>query len=240
MNHQSFLDMNRIRRALLVVMLLTVIIASSILLIRPIARNQAFHQALKAVLSNPANYNQALSDLNPVISDDCRINWQIILLTLIINKPADIEDNQSNLLECTPNSIDWLMLSVPQREDLAQRAVQLYPDQPRAWFWLGELATTTGDSLQAEKDFAESVRLDPTYGLAWCRLGGLKERQGQINTAEEAYLQCCENGDPGSNGCYGAGRMAEKLNDVPAAIQFYRRSHWSGALQRAEALETIR
>jgi tetratricopeptide (TPR) repeat protein len=229
--------MNRIRKAVLIGFLLTASIASGVLLIRPASRNHAFHQALETILAQPANLDQAISQLNPEIDIDCRVNWQIITLASGMDTPLNVEDYIDKLLACTPNSVDWLLMLYPEREDLAARAAQRYPEEPKAWFWLGDLANNAGDLVSAKKYFTESVSLDPTYALAWCRLGRINENQGVLDDAEESFWQCCANGDPGSNGCYGAGRMAEKLDDIPAAIQYYRRSHWQPALQRADALE---
>ena len=52
-----------------------------------------------------------------------------------------------------------------------------------------------------------------------------------------AFAECCGNNDPGVNGCWGAGRMMEKEGNIPQAIYYYRLSHWSTSLQRADTLE---
>jgi len=154
--------------------------------------------------------------------------------------PPDIETNLNKLLGCSPRAVDWLFLIAPQRTDLAYRASQLFPQEARIWLWLGDLARTDEDLELADKYFTESTRLDPYSGLAWCRLGGVKEKQELFVDAVDAFWQCCQNGDPGSHGCYGAGRMAEKLGDIPNAIRYYRRSHFSRALERADELEASR
>jgi tetratricopeptide (TPR) repeat protein len=229
-------SINQIRKMLLLGLLVVSLIASGVLLIQSIARNQAFTQALWAALRQPPDYVQALTLLKPIIAKDCRVNWQIVLLAYHMDTLPGVEPYLNNLLVCTPRSVGWLLLIAPQREDLAFRATQLYPQEPKTWFWVGNLAATSGDLIQAEKYFSDSVRLDPTYALASCRLGSIYEQQGQSQAAFDSFRQCCENGDPGSNGCYGAGRMAEELNDIPTAIRYYSRSHWLPALQRADEL----
>jgi tetratricopeptide (TPR) repeat protein len=229
-------SINQIHKMLRIGLLVISLIASGVLLIQPIARNQAFTQALWAALRQPPDYIQALSLLKPVISKDCRVNWQMVLLAYRMDTPPDVEPYLNNMLDCTPRAVGWLLQIAPQHEDLALRASQLYPQEPSTWFWLGDLAKTSGDLISAEKYFSESVRLDPTYDLASCRLGSIYEQQGLFQAALDSFWQCCQNGDPGSNGCYGAGRMAEKLNDIPAAIRYYSRSHWLPALQRADEL----
>lgn len=217
--------------------LLISFIAGCLLVIKPISRNLSFRKALIAAIRQPTDFDQAVSILSPITEEDCRVNWQLILLTYDRERAIDVENNITNLLACTQNSVEWLLLIYPNRTDIAAKAVQQYPNDPKAWFWLGDLAKETGNIELAKDYFNESIRLVPAYDLAWCRLGWINEGQGLISEAEGSFLRCCENGDPGSNGCYGAGRMAEKLNDIPSAIQYYRRSHWLPALQRADELE---
>jgi tetratricopeptide (TPR) repeat protein len=231
---------NKIQRTVRSGLLILSLIAACILLIQPIQRNLAFSQGLKAIVVQPGNYDRAFSLLTPIIGEDCRVNWQIILLTNGKEKPEEVEPYINNLFVCSPESVDLLLSIFPAQIELANRASQLYPEEPKAWFWLGDLANQSGDILQAKEYFEESVNLDPAYALAWCRLGSINEQQSLLADAEEAFWQCCQNGDPGSNGCYGAGRMAEKLNDIPAAIKFYNHSHWLPALQRADELEASR
>ncbi len=174
--------------------------------------------------------------LKPIAGDDCRVVWQVILMAYANNDRSEIEADWKHLLDCTPNAIDWLFEMFPEREDMAGEAAILYPKEPLAWFWLGEQANQAVNPQRALQYYSETIRLDPANGLAWCRLGNIHEDQEQLQTAMVDYWQCCLNGDRGSNGCYGAGRIAEKLGDIPAAIQYYRHSHWLPALQRADAL----
>lgn len=216
------------------------LIATAFLALTSVERNIAFNQAFQAALQHPGDFQRAITYIEPVVLADCRINWQISLLALRMENPPDIETKLNKMLDCSPKAVDWLILLVPQRADLAYRAAQLYPQEARIWLWMGDLTRTDEDIKLADKYFTESTRLDPYYGLAWCRLGAVKEQQGLLQDAVDAFWQCCENGDPGSNGCNGAGRVAEKLNDIPSAIRYYRRSHWQPALDRADELEASR
>ena len=219
-------------------LVLVSVIASGFLLGQLKSRNRAFSQALSISLIQPTDHQSAMSLIEPLTLLDCRIHWQISLLAIGMDTPPDIETDLQKMLECSPDSVDWLYLMAPERVDLASRAAQLYPQDAQIWLWLGDLAKTDKDLALATAYFTESTRLDPDYGLAWCRLGTVKESQGQLQAAMEALWQCCQNGDPGSNGCNGAGRVAEKLGDIPTAIQYYRRSHWQPALDRADELES--
>lgn len=139
-------------------------------------------------------------------------------------------------LGCAPNYLSLLQAVLPQDKGMALLATQRYPDSSKAWFWLGEAIAPT-DHLAARQAYLRTVALAPDDGLAWCRLGSSYEHDGEPEKASEAFLNCCLNGDRGSNGCYGAGRIMERLGNVQKAIEYYRLSRWEGALKRAEELE---
>ena len=139
-------------------------------------------------------------------------------------------------LGCSPGNLSLLQIILPQDIDMAMLATQRYPNNFKTWFWLGEALAPT-DPLGARQAYLRTVALAPHDGLAWCRLGRNYEYNGELEKATEAWLNCCLNGDPGSNGCYGAGRMMERLGNPQQAIEYYRRSRWAGALKRAEELE---
>jgi tetratricopeptide (TPR) repeat protein len=84
--------------------------------------------------------------------------------------------------------------------------------------------------------YRQALQRRPLDGLRWRELGDLLV-ENEPQAAIAAYLESCYNGDPGSHGCYNAGLTAEKLGDLPDAIRYYRLSKWSGALERAAALE---
>lgn len=225
------------KRILFVFVLLLSVISSVLLFSESFPRNHAFRQALFAVLSQPSDYQSAIASLDVIASQDCRIYWQIGLLSPSAGSLTDNESTFKNMLNCSSRSVDWLYLLAPQREDLALRASQLYPQNTKTWLWLGDLAYEDEEFLLAEQYFLQSTQQDTSYGLAWCRLGRVQEQQNLLDDAKDAYWQCCKNGDPGSNGCYRAGRVAEKLGDIPNAIRYYRRSHYQPALDRADELE---
>jgi tetratricopeptide (TPR) repeat protein len=139
-------------------------------------------------------------------------------------------------LGCSPVYLSLVQAVLPADPELARLAAQHYPESSKAWFWLGEASAPT-DPLLARHAYLATVALSPHKGLAWCRLGLNYVQNSEIEKASEAWLNCCLNGDPGSNGCYGAGLMMEQLGNLPQAIAYYRLSHWEGALKRAQELE---
>lgn len=139
-------------------------------------------------------------------------------------------------LACGPEYVSLVQAVAPQDAELAQVAAEKHPENAKAWYWLGE-ASAPLDYLVARRAYLKTVELDAYQGWAWCRLGRNYESTEEYEEAKAAFLNCCYNGDPGSNGCYGAGRMMEKLGNIPQAIEYYRLSRWEGALARADELE---
>ena len=139
-------------------------------------------------------------------------------------------------LGCSPGNLFLLAIVLPLDIDMARLATQLYPDSSQAWFWLGEAIAPT-DYLGSRQAYLHVIALRPHHGLAWCRLGRNYESDGGLEIATQAWLNCCYHGDPGSNGCYGAGRMMEQLGNLPKAIEYYHLSRWDGAQKRADELE---
>ena len=91
--------------------------------------------------------------------------------------------------------------------------------------------------VESARLYSQGLKIDPSNGSIWCRLGQLQDAGGDIAAAEVSFFQCCLHGDPGKNGCYGAGVAAEKQGNLEKAINYYRFSRWEGALQRANELE---
>jgi tetratricopeptide (TPR) repeat protein len=123
-----------------------------------------------------------------------------------------------------------------QNEKLARMIVGQNPSNPAALFVLAEIVNQQ-NSKEETNLFEQVVLYDSTNGLAWCRLGTLYNRNKQLDKAVNAFLNCCRNGDPGSNGCYNPGRVMEKLGNLPKAIEYYRLSTSKVALKYAHELE---
>jgi tetratricopeptide (TPR) repeat protein len=139
-------------------------------------------------------------------------------------------------LGCSPVYRSLVQTILPEDQDLARLTTQYYPESSEAWFWLGE-ASTPSDPQGARQAYLKTLTLSPHNGLAWCRLGLNYEKNSEFDKAADAWLNCCLNGDPGANGCYGAGRMMERLGNLPQAIVYYRLSVWETAQNRADELE---
>ncbi len=193
------------------------------------------------IASNLANLSlwRAVSAADPTLPvaeplEPCERSWFRTMHTR--NQGGVIPKEQvESALACGAEYIPLLAVIAPTNVEDARLATILYPQEARAWFWLAE-ASAPVDTAAERSAYLQTVRLEPSYGLAWCRLGRNYSTAGELQKAQEAFLNCCIYGDPGSNGCYGAGRMAEKLGDLQKAIEYYRLSRWDGALDRADEL----
>lgn len=180
----------------------------------------------------------SVQSLPPISKNEsCNQTW--LRSTILVKRNEAISTNaMSIILDCGIRYVSLLQAISPLKLEYAVQAVTKYPENSETWFWLGE-ASTPIDSMAAQSAYLKVVQLKSTDGLAWCRLGSNYEKSGEAEQAQSAFFKCCIYGDSGLNGCYGAGRMAEKLGEPPKAIEYYHLSEWEVALKRADELEDI-
>ncbi|MGQ9459514.1 MAG: tetratricopeptide repeat protein, partial [Anaerolineae bacterium] len=117
----------------------------------------------------------------------------------------------------------------------AERSVRLAPQDAEGWFWLARLRAAA-DREEAIALYRQGFARNPFDALRWRELGDLLAGRDP-EAAILAYLNSCSYGDPGSNGCYRAGKMAERLGDWARAAQYYRLSRNEGVRQLAVEME---
>lgn len=163
---------------------------------------------------------------------NCRLDW-------FVAKFLSTDNNQVLYLDAFKCSAEFLHLASKYRPidlELAQEATQLYPTAYDAWVWLGfsQEYAQPNSGLAA---YQQAVSLNPQAGAVWCHIGQISENLALFSQAETAYLECCNNQDPGDAGCFGAGRMAEKTGNPNQALQYYLRSRSPQAAERAGELK---
>jgi len=168
-------------------------------------------------------------------SASCREDWLRAMSTRSAGENEDAIPWQ-DFLACGPDYLPLLRAVQPRNGPLAEKALESHPDDPELWIWLGDI-TFFSDPPKALHSFQKAVDLEPMNGAAWCRLGNSMNYNQLPQDATGAYMTCCRLEDPGYKGCYGAGRVYEKLGDIPAAIAAYRLSADPKARQRAAELE---
>jgi len=154
---------------------------------------------------------------------DCQVQW--------LSPDRDLPE----LLSCSPVYMDMIRDLAPTNAALATEAHALYPDLAGPLYWLAESKGGYAEPLNLPL-YQQIVSEHPYEGLAWCYIGFLSERAGDLQAALDARINCCYNGDPGSNGCYNAGRLLEGKQQYQEAIRYYRLSKWGPSQEAANKL----
>jgi tetratricopeptide (TPR) repeat protein len=191
----------------------------------------------RALLGGSEELAGISAELQAAAAQSCNLYWPAGVVAGRMGDLALQQADWSAFLNCgLLASFPLVHAGAPNNQALAQQAIKIYPDKSEAWFWLAEISAGQGQKDLAIQQYRRVVALDPINALAWCHLGKVLA-DNDIAEAREAYLNCCYNGDPGSNGCYNAGRLAELQGNLSEAIRIYRYSHWQPARRRADELE---
>lgn len=178
----------------------------------------------------------ALSVSTPATaSTTCAPHW---FAGLQHHAAGDVEarhESWATLLACSDRFIPFMAILAADDVTLAREAVARQPASASGYFWLADQLATT-DRDQAATVYLEGLSLAPGDGLRWLSLADLLAERDP-SAAQEAYLMACMNGDPGANGCWRAGRIAEQMDNPELAIEYYRLSNYAGARERADELE---
>ena len=208
----------------------------AIILSAPAVRvNRAGQLAAHALLDPAADVSAAAAETGRLASEECRAHWFEGLLRDAAGDAAGRSAAWGALLECSGDYLTYMPALAGNDAALAARAVAARAGDAEAYFWLAS-AVAAGSPDAAIDLYRQGLGLAPADGRRWLALGDLLQ-PGDPAGAEDAYLQACLHGDPGANGCLRAGGLAEQRGDLLRAIEIYRLSNWSGALEKADALE---
>lgn len=163
--------------------------------------------------------------------DNCRYYWFQGFADHFNGNVSERNENWLKAIQCDPGLVLLLHGLYPEDLELAQMVLRAQPESAEAWFWLGDMIPE-----RKIEYYQRGLALDPTDGRRWLVLGSMLKRI-DLQAALQAYLQACYNGDPGANGCLGAGSIAEQLGDPETAILYYRMSRWAPARQKGDELE---
>ncbi len=165
----------------------------------------------------------------------CRESW-----LYFIRADHDIRVNNSrwikSLMTCSELYVSMLSKLYPENLELANLAVWEYPNEVTPYYWV--INATDPSLREIPKGPVEKIlSINPKEGLAWRYMGLIYLKEGNIPAAIDAHIQSCYNGDPGSNGCYNAGRLYEQIGDYQNAIKYYSFSKNEGYRANADHLE---
>ena len=220
---------------LLMLLLAVVVIVMWPLLVRGMVLNRAAVWTARALVWSPSEPAMGTASRALTTAEGCSAHWFRGLLAHAVSDEHARDTAWVKAMRCSPHYVSMVLATIPDHSLLAETAVWVQPDSADAWFWLAQVRSQEDPQVAIEL-YRRGLALRPTDGRRWVALGNLLAFRDP-EAAIEAYLQACNHGDPGSNGCWNAGKAAERLGDIPAAIRYYRLSRWSVAQSRAAQLE---
>lgn len=197
--------------------------------------NRAGRLATSAYLDEGVDLPAAATRIGSLAERDCRARWYE---GVVRHEAGDVGGRAAawgDLLGCTDAYIPYMAVLAASDATLARLAIDAQPGSPHGYFWLAP-TLAAGEPDEAIALYRQGLTLAPGDGHRWLALAELLEPRDPA-AALEAYLQACLNGDPGANGCFRAGRLAEESGDIASAIAYYRLSNWEDAHRMAADLE---
>ena len=194
-------------------------------------------RVMRGLVHDSAALQKTIEPLQELAGRDSRAWYLVGLAYHQLGQWKDRDQAWIKAFEHDPGSIRLVRAQVPENRSLAQWALTAQPGRADGYFWTAAFHERDNPEL-AVTLYRNGLRLDGDDGRSWLNLGRLLERQKRYQQALVAYIKSCYRGDPGANGCWNAGRMAEKLGRMDVAIRLYRHSRWPRAWQRAAKLET--
>jgi len=193
-------------------------------------------QTSKNVLCNSSRINSKKEIYFPENIDSVRVNWLNIILLKNSSQEHEFDRKVEKIITHSPLYMRMLRILYPTDQILAQLAVDAYPMETIPLYWLSECM---GVKTTPEKKpiFEKILAINPKDGVAWRYLGIIFIAEKNIPAAIDAHIKSCNNGDPGVNGCYNAGRLFEQEGQFEEAIYYYRLSRWKPSQEAANRLE---
>lgn len=170
-----------------------------------------------------------------LLEGDCQALW---LQGLAAHRQGEVRARDAawgQWLACPGARVEFVEAILGDDFRWAERSVRLASRDAEGWFWLARLRAGA-DPEEAIALYRQGFARNPFDALRWRELGDLLAGQDP-EAAIQAYLNSCYYGDPGSNGCYRAGKTAERLGDYVRAAQYYRLSRNEGIRQLASEME---
>ena len=202
---------------------------------RQLALNLAAKIAIDGLLAAPRFLVEANDALANVAGQHCRANWLRGFVARSLQQDSIRDSAWREAARCSPDLIRLLYIAEPAHASLADLVVRDHPENAEAWFWLAGIRAQDMPDEGIEL-YRKGLTISPHDGRRWKLLGDLLVGYDP-NAAINAYLQSCLNGDPGYNGCWRAGQIAEQSGEFENALRYYRYSHWEVALNHAAELE---
>lgn len=165
----------------------------------------------------------------------CHVSWLYFVRSDFGQQTINSESIRP-LMKCSKLYVHMLSKRYPDNLAMAIYATLHYPEDVMSYHWL---IIATDPTLQEipKVPVKKILSINPRDGLAWHYLGLIYLKEKDLPAAIDANIQSCYNGDPGSNGCYNAGRLLEQDGRYEEAISFYRLSRHDFIRANADRLE---
>lgn len=196
-------------------------------------------QTSRALILDPSTLPVVMDKLEQHASDHCRLQWHVGIAAAHMGDIARQQEAWSRVLACSSKpALSLVRAAASQNLELARLAVQYHPDNSGSWLWLAGILSDK-DPAEAIRMYSTGLKIEITNGAAWCQLAKLQEAAGDLASAEDAFAHCCNYGDTGSHGCWGAGRLAEARGDLTAAARYYLSSRWQVSRDKGKELDSL-
>lgn len=137
-----------------------------------------------------------------------------------------IEQRVSAVREETGNAERWLQLGLLYEAhevygpalECYERAVELDPDQPRAWYHLALMQSETGDPASGIVSLERVSELEASYVPALWRRGFLLLESGRLDEAESTLLEARRIAPRDAAARSGLARVALQRGDAEEAV----------------------
>lgn len=199
--------------------------------------NRAGQLATYAMVDPAADVDATSASIGELAAGSCRAGWYEGVLRHFSGDPDGRGAAWRDLLDCSTKYTGYMAVLAADDTELARHAIAAQPLDAAGYFWLASSISTENPGEAIER-YKQGLMFAPEDGHRWLALADLLEPRDKM-AALDAYLMACRNGDPGANGCLRAGAIVESTGDIPTAIEYYRLSKWSGALERADELERL-
>jgi len=190
----------------------------------------------QSLMKESKNYSFVSITNDPKDEVTCHEQWLSWVNEFYSMNYAPNFSELENLISCSVDTIYLLSKYYPTNQDLAVTAINYYPENTFPLMWLYN-SLIPGDPEELQIILEKVILVYPKNGFAWSRLGYIYENQNQLDLALNAFKNACKFGDVGVHGCYGAGRLFEKLDDYPNAIDYYFKSRWEYSIEQGIRLE---
>ncbi|MCA9783404.1 MAG: tetratricopeptide repeat protein [Candidatus Cloacimonetes bacterium] len=106
----------------------------------------------------------------------------------------------------------------------AQKAIELCPDNPKAFYALGLAESRLGETGASISAFRKTTELDPSYARAWFSLGQAYVDAGKRSEAVAAFTRAGTEDSSYAKAWYELGNLYYNTKELESALENYRKA----------------